>query len=154
MMKFSKTLLVVLGVVASLAFVGVMIYVVIQINQLHAVAIANRSAGFATPRNWTLIGAGLGFSGGLLLGIGLAQVVPTQWGVGFAGVLALLGVGCSLASSPLRRVSAGVAGMAAVAAFALPFKLNIVVAIAAAVALCLVLEQLPGLATRWAGRPE
>ena len=72
MMKFSKTLLVVLGVVASLAFVGVMIYVVIQINQLHAVAIANRSAGFANPRNWTLIGAGLGFSGGLLLGIGWA----------------------------------------------------------------------------------
>ena len=44
MMKFSKTLLVVLGVVASLAFVGVMIYAVIQINQLHAVAIANRVA--------------------------------------------------------------------------------------------------------------
>lgn len=72
MMKFSKTLLVVLGVVASLAFVGVMIYVVIQVNQLHAVAIANRSAGFVNPRNWTLIGAGLGFLGGLLLGIGLA----------------------------------------------------------------------------------
>ena len=71
MMKFSKTLLVVLGVVASLAFVGVMIYVVIQINQLHAVAIANRSAGFVNPRNWTLIGAGLGF-GRSLLGIGLA----------------------------------------------------------------------------------
>ena len=56
--------------------------------------------------------------------------------------LALLGVGCSLASSTFRRVSAGVAGMAAVAAFALPFKLNIVVAIAAAVALCLMLEHL------------
>lgn len=57
MMKFSKTLLVVLGVVASLAFVGLMLYVVIQVNQLHAVAIANRSAGFANPRNWMLIAA-------------------------------------------------------------------------------------------------
>ena len=77
-----------------------------------------------------------------LLGIALAHSIPMEWGLGFAGILALLGVGCSLASSPLRRVSAGVAGMAAVAAFALPFKLNIVVAIAAAVALCLMLEHL------------
>lgn len=78
-----------------------------------------------------------------LLGIALANSIPTNWGLGFAGILALLGVGCSLASSTLRRVSAGVAAMAAVAAFALPFKLNIVVAIAAAVALCLMLEHLP-----------
>lgn len=76
-----------------------------------------------------------------LLGIALANVIPTRWGLGFAGILALLGVGCSLASSQLRRVSAGVAGMAAVAAYALPLKLNIVVAIASAVALCLVIEE-------------
>jgi predicted branched-subunit amino acid permease len=76
-----------------------------------------------------------------LLGIALADVIPSAWGLGFAGILALLGVGCSLASSPLRRVSAGVAAMAAVAAYALPLKLNIVVAIASAVALCLLLEQ-------------
>jgi predicted branched-subunit amino acid permease len=78
-----------------------------------------------------------------LLGIFLAHAVPAHWGLGFAGILALLGVGCSLASSRLRIVSAGVAGAAAVAAFALPFKLNIVVAIAAAVALCLLLEKTP-----------
>ena len=77
-----------------------------------------------------------------LLGIALAHSIPTHWGLGFAGILALIGVGCSLATSPLRRVSAGIAAMAAVAAFALPYKLNIVTAIAAAVALCLVLEQL------------
>jgi predicted branched-subunit amino acid permease len=91
------------------------------------------------------------WQGASLLGIALAQSIPTAWGLGFAGILALLGVGCSLASSTLRRVSAGVAGMAAVAAFALPFKLNIVVSIAAAVALCLVFEQLrpqPGAGTR------
>ena len=75
-----------------------------------------------------------------LLGIALANVVPLHWGLGFAGILALVGVACSLATSRMRRVSAGVAGAAAVAAFALPFKLNIVVAIAVAVALCLLLE--------------
>jgi len=78
-----------------------------------------------------------------LLGIFLAHSVPAHWGLGFAGILALLGVGCSLASSRLRVVSAGVAGAAAVAAFAMPFKLNIVVAIAAAVALSLLLEKTP-----------
>jgi predicted branched-subunit amino acid permease len=86
--------------------------------------------------NWT------SWQAASLLGIALANTIPTHWGLGFAGILALLGVACSLASSHLRRVSAGVAGMAAVAAFALPFKLNIVVAIAAAVALCLLWEQL------------
>jgi hypothetical protein len=49
-------------------------------------------------------------------------------------------VASSLASSRLRLLSAGVAGAAAVAAFALPFRLNIVVAIAAAVSLCLLAE--------------
>ena len=76
-----------------------------------------------------------------VLGVVLANFIPTNWGLGFAGILALLGILCSLASNQLRVVSAGVAGAAAVAAFALPFKLNILVAIAAAVALCLILEK-------------
>ncbi len=80
------------------------------------------------------------WQGASLLGIALAHTIPTSWGLGFAGILALLGVASSLASSGLRMVSAGVAGAAAVAAFALPFRLNIVVAIAASVALCLLLE--------------
>jgi predicted branched-subunit amino acid permease len=76
-----------------------------------------------------------------VIGVVLANFVPASWGLGFAGILALLGILCSLASSQLRVVSAGVAGAAAVAAFALPFKLNILVGIAAAVALCLLLEE-------------
>lgn len=82
-----------------------------------------------------------------VIGILLANFIPTHWGLGFAGILALLGIMCSLASSRLRVMSAGVAGAAAVAAFALPYKLNILVAIAAAVALCLILEE-----TRPSGR--
>lgn len=99
----------------------------------------------------------LGWQSASLLGIALAQAVPLAWGLGFAGILALLGIACSLATSPLRRISAGVASAAAVAAFALPFKLNIVVAIAAAVALCLLLEKpaasLPGAASNKAAKP-
>ena len=76
-----------------------------------------------------------------VIGVVLANFIPTHWGLSFAGILALLGILCSLASSRLRVVSAGVAGAAAVAAFALPFKLNVLVAIAAAVALCLILEE-------------
>ncbi len=87
--------------------------------------------------NWM---AWMGFS---VLGVVLANFIPTAWGLGFAGILALVGVLFSLTSSSLRMVSAGVAGAAAVAAFALPFKLNILVAIAAAVALCLILEANP-----------
>jgi len=75
-----------------------------------------------------------------LLGVGLSNFVPMSWGLGFAGILALLGIMCSLASSKLRVVSAGVAGAAAVVAYALPLKMNILVAIATAVALCLMVE--------------
>ncbi|MBS3998088.1 MAG: AzlC family ABC transporter permease [Hydrogenophaga sp.] len=77
-----------------------------------------------------------------VVGIVLANAIPTEWGLGFAGILALLGVLSSLATSPLRMVSAGVAGAAAVVAWALPLKLNILVAIASAVAICLVLEKM------------
>lgn len=68
-----------------------------------------------------------------LVGVALANFIPTEWGLGFAGILCLLGVQCSLASSRLRILAAGVAGVVAVAVYALPFRLNIVVAIAAAV---------------------
>lgn len=81
--------------------------------------------------------------GASMLGIALANAIPLSWGLGFAGILALLGILCSLATTRLRVVSAGVAGAAAVAAFALPLKLNILVAIAAAVAVCLLLEKPP-----------
>ncbi|NVO04627.1 MAG: AzlC family ABC transporter permease [Rhodoferax sp.] len=76
-------------------------------------------------------------------GVVLANFIPASWGLGFAGILALVGMTCSLASSPLRWVAAGLAGTAGVAAFAMPMKLNIVVSIAAAVGICLLLEKTP-----------
>ncbi len=76
-----------------------------------------------------------------VLGIALANVVPTTWGLGFAGILCLVGISCALASTPLRTVAAVVAGATAVAAYALPLRLNIVVAIGVAVIVCMALEQ-------------
>lgn len=76
-----------------------------------------------------------------LLGIALANVIPTAWGLGFAGVLALLAISCSMATSRLRVVSALVAGGVAVLVYSLPLKLNVLLAIASAVAVCLALEK-------------
>jgi predicted branched-subunit amino acid permease len=68
-----------------------------------------------------------------ILGILLADVIPAQWGLGFAGSLALLGIVGTLLVDRGTWIAAAVAACAAFAAFALPFHLNIVVAIAAAI---------------------
>lgn len=75
-----------------------------------------------------------------LIGVGLGNLIPSAWGLGFAGVLCLLGVMCSLANTPLRVLAAVVAGSAAVAAYNLPLKLNIITAIAVAVIACFWLD--------------
>ena len=79
--------------------------------------------------------------GASLLGVFIADRVPTEWGLGFAGVLALLGVTYSLLSGTKSWVAAGVAACAAVAAFSVPLKLNIVVGIAAGIAAGLLLDR-------------
>jgi predicted branched-subunit amino acid permease len=89
----------------------------------------------ATTANW------LCWQVPAVLGIVLADVIPTHWGLGFAGVLALLGLTYSLVSDRTTALAVVVAGGAAVAAFALPLRLNIVVAIAAAVSAGLVFER-------------
>jgi predicted branched-subunit amino acid permease len=76
-----------------------------------------------------------------IVGIILADAIPTQWGLGFAGTLAMLGLTYNLMNDRSTWTAALVAGSASVAAYALPLKLNIVVAIAAAVAAGLMMEQ-------------
>ena len=75
-----------------------------------------------------------------IVGIVLANAIPLSWGLGFAGVLALLGVLLSLLFDRATWLATAVAATAAMAAFALPLKLNILVAIAAAVAAGLLME--------------
>lgn len=79
-----------------------------------------------------------------LVGVGLAAAIPVAWGLGFAGVLALLATMVMLATTWQRIAAAAVAGSVAGATFALPLRLNIVVAIVAAVAAGLVLETARG----------
>jgi len=86
--------------------------------------------------NW---GAWIGSS---LVGVALANFIPQAWGLGFAGILCLVGILCSLATTRLRILSATVAGIVGVAAIALPLKLNIIAAIGAAVLLCLTVEKM------------
>lgn len=76
-----------------------------------------------------------------VVGVVGAKFIPMSWGLGFAGILALAGMACSLASSRLRTVAACVASVVGVAAYAMPLKLNILAAIAAAVVACLALER-------------
>ncbi len=76
-----------------------------------------------------------------IVGVALADVIPSRWGLGFAGTLALLGITASLLVDRGTWVAAAVAACAALAAFALPFHLNIVVAIAAAMAAGVVLDR-------------
>jgi predicted branched-subunit amino acid permease len=77
-----------------------------------------------------------------VLGVVLADVIPERWGLGFAGSLALLGITASLLVDRATWVAAAVAACAAFAAFALPFHLNIVVAIAAAMAVGVEIDHL------------
>jgi predicted branched-subunit amino acid permease len=64
-----------------------------------------------------------------LLGILLAAYIPTQWGLSFAGILALLGITLSLVQDRLTAVTAAVAALIAVVFVALPLKLNLLIAV-------------------------
>lgn len=75
-----------------------------------------------------------------VLGILLGDRVPGRWGLGFAGVLVLIGLVGSMLTDRASRVAAAVAAVVSVAAYALPLKLNIVAAITAAVAAGLLVD--------------
>lgn len=79
-----------------------------------------------------------------LLGIALADAVPTEWNLGFAGTLALLALACSLLGSPATWLAAAVAGTVSVLTWNLPYKLNIVVAIVSAVIVGVIVEHRRG----------
>ena len=81
----------------------------------------------------------------IITGIVAGDGIPASWGLGFAGTMALLALTCTQLRSPVTWVAAVVAGCAAVAAYALPLKLNILVAIAAAVALGALADRVPAL---------
>lgn len=65
-------------------------------------------------------------------GILLADRIPPHWGIGFAGVMALLGLSYSLLTERMLWWVAVTAGAVSIATYGLPLKLNILCAIAAA----------------------
>lgn len=75
-----------------------------------------------------------------IAGIFLGDRVPGHWGLGFAGILVLIGLVGSMLTDRATWAAAAVAALTAVGAYALPLKLNILVAIAAAVAIGLVID--------------
>ena len=84
-----------------------------------------------------------------IAGILLSGLIPVHWGLGFAGTLAMLGLTYGLLGDRSTWVAALVAALAAVAAYGLPLKLNILVAIAAAVCAGLLAQQTEKLRDRW-----
>ncbi|WP_326535617.1 AzlC family ABC transporter permease [Pseudorhodoferax sp.] len=87
----------------------------------------------------------LAWMGMSLVGIALANFIPTHWGLGFAGVLSLVAIVCSMATTRLRILAALIASATAVVAYALPLRLNIVAGIGMAVLACFWLEKQLGL---------
>ena len=102
------------------------------------------AAGRQAQRNFlagTSLLGWLSWVGANLLGVAFSSSIPMNWGLGFAGTMALVGILCALTTNPLRVVSLLVAGAVAVATMALPLRLNILVGIAVAVSVCLFLER-------------
>jgi len=78
----------------------------------------------------------LSWMSGSLMGIFLTQFIPTQWGLGFAGILALLGISLSLVSSQLRLLAAALSAACAIYFVDLPFNLNVLLGILISIAIC------------------
>ena len=90
-----------------------------------------------TTGNWSI------WQMGSLLGITLAGQIPQSWGLEFAGTLALIAVIVPMLDRAAARWAAGAAALVAVLSMSLPFKLNIVLAIVAAIAVGIVSDRRP-----------
>lgn len=69
-----------------------------------------------------------------LAGVLLGEWIPTDWGLAFAGTLALLGLLVTLVKDRIAVLTVGVAAVTAVSTYGVPYKLHIVLAVMAAVA--------------------
>jgi predicted branched-subunit amino acid permease len=78
---------------------------------------------------------------GSLIGIFLGSAVPTAWGMGFAGTLAILCVMIPLVANRAALCGVIVAGVVAVMAHALPYKLGLLLAVLLGMASAMVVEE-------------
>jgi predicted branched-subunit amino acid permease len=89
--------------------------------------------GLAFP-NWTA------WQAGSLAGIFLADRFPDQWGVGFAAILALIGILVPMLAGAPALAGALAAGVVAIAAHGLPLKLGLVAAVVAGMAVAMTVD--------------
>lgn len=66
---------------------------------------------------------------GSVIGILLASQIPESWGIGFAGTLALLAITIPLIINSAALAGVAAAGIVAVAAAALPYRLGLLLAV-------------------------
>lgn len=86
--------------------------------------------------NWTA------WQVGSLAGIFLGAAVPAEWGLGFAGILAIICVTVPLVLGRAALCGVLVSGAVAVAAFRLPYKLGLLVAVLAGMVTAMAVEEL------------
>jgi predicted branched-subunit amino acid permease len=84
----------------------------------------------------------LSWQAGSLIGIFLGSAVPTAWGLGFAGTLAILCVTVPLIVNSAALIGVLVAGAVSVAAYGFPYKLGLLVAVVAGMLAALAAESL------------
>lgn len=77
---------------------------------------------------------------GSIAGICLGSTVPPEWGLGFAGTLAIVCVMIPLIAGVPALCGVLVAGAVAVAAFGLPYKLGLLVAVVAGMGAAMLVE--------------
>jgi predicted branched-subunit amino acid permease len=78
---------------------------------------------------------------GSVAGILLGSTVPPQWGLGFAGTLAIVCVMLPLVANKAAACGVLVAGAVAVAAFGLPYKLGLLAAVLAGMLTAMAVEE-------------
>jgi predicted branched-subunit amino acid permease len=88
---------------------------------------------------------------GSIAGILLGSAVPPQWGLGFAGTLAIICIMVPLIANKAALCGVLVAGTVAVLAAALPYKLGLLAAVALGMLAAMVVEES---LERWKGRHE
>jgi len=80
---------------------------------------------------------------GSIAGILLASQIPNRWGLEFAGAIALLVIIVPMLDRVAARWAAVTAGIVAVATYGIPFRLNIVIAIVAALVVGMMTDKSP-----------
>ncbi len=86
-----------------------------------------------------------------IAGILLANFIPDAWGLGFAGTLALVAVVMPMLDKGSMRLAAMAAAVVAVLTVSLPFRLNLVLAVLAALVVGMTSDRIEAMRQRGSG---